>query len=100
MIVIQFRAWMTFFKLDGGQYFCTLDNNKAYLHLEVDESTAMLQALSTHKGTYKVNRLMFGIKVVPNKWQRFMDNVLNDLPGVTCFFDVIQIQGHSYMTLC
>jgi hypothetical protein len=49
-----------FAQMHGGVYFCTLDISKAYLHLQMDDEGALLQAISTHKGPYKVKRLMFG----------------------------------------
>lgn len=88
-----------FVKLNGGKYFCTLDIHQAYLHMTVNEESSIMQAISTHKGIYKVKRLMFGVKVAPNTWQRFMDQMLNDLDGVTCFFDDIIIQGSTYIDL-
>lgn len=80
-------------QMTGGKFFCTLDLSKAYLHLEMDEQSALLQSISTHKGIYRVNRLMFGIKIAPGKWQQLMDKVLQGLEGVQCFFDDIIIQG-------
>lgn len=62
-------------KMSGGKYFCTLDLIQAYLHMEADDEIAMLQAISTQTGVYKVKRLMLGLKVAPNKWQRYMDKV-------------------------
>ncbi|KAK9685176.1 hypothetical protein QE152_g38246 [Popillia japonica] len=53
--------------------------------MTVDEASAMMQAISTHKGVYKVKRLMFGIKTAPGAWQRYMDQILQDLEGVVCF---------------
>lgn len=88
-----------FAKMSDGKYFCTLDIHQAYLHMEVDEEAALLQTISTHKGLYKVKRLMFGVKVAPNSWQRFMDQILHDLPGVSCFFDDITVQGRTYNEL-
>ncbi|KAK9743586.1 Reverse transcriptase (RNA-dependent DNA polymerase) [Popillia japonica] len=81
--------------MNGGKYFCTLDIQNAYLHMKVDDATAVMQAISTHKGVYKVNRLMFGVKVAPSAWQRFMDQILQDLDGVVCFFDDMAIQGKT-----
>ncbi|XP_046968007.1 uncharacterized protein K02A2.6-like [Vanessa cardui] len=84
-----------FSEMNGGKIFCTLDISQAYLNMEMDEESALLQTLSTHKGIYKVNRLMFGVKVAPNLWQKFMDKILQGLEGVKCFFDDIIIQGSS-----
>ncbi|XP_028177592.1 uncharacterized protein K02A2.6-like [Ostrinia furnacalis] len=89
-----------FSEMNGGKIFCTLDITQAYLNMEMDEESALLQTLSTHKGTYKVNRLMFGVKVAPSLWQRFMDQLLQGLRGVKCFFDDIIIQGSSESQLC
>lgn len=82
-------------EMNGGKLFCTLDITQAYLNMVMDEESALLQTLSTHKGTFKVNRLMFGVKVAPNLWQKFMDQLLLGLEGVKCFFDDIIIQGSS-----
>jgi len=84
-----------FTKLNGGRYFSTLDIHKAYMHLEMDEESSLLQTLSTHKGAYKVKRLMFGIKTAPNIWQRFMDQTLESIEGTCCFFDDIIVQGST-----
>ena len=88
-----------FANMSGGKYFCTLDINQAYLHMPVDDSSSLLQTISTSKGSYRVKRLMFGVKVAPNAWQRFMDQTLHDITGVGCFFDDIMVQGSSPMEL-
>lgn len=88
-----------FAKLSGGKYFCTLDINQAYLHMMTSDETAEMQAISTSKGTYKVTRLMFGVKIAPNVWQRYMDQTLQGIDGTACFFDDIAIQGRTYIQL-
>lgn len=93
------RVEEIFSKLSGGKYFCTLDINQAYLHMTTDEASAEMQAVSTCKGTYKVNRLMFGVKIAPNIWQRYMDQTLQGVPGTACFFDDIALQGRTYTEL-
>lgn len=84
-----------FSKMSKGKYFTTLDICKAYLHLEMDESSSLIQTISTHKGSFKVKKLMFGVKNAPSIWQRFMDQILGDVEGVACFFDDIIIQGST-----
>ncbi|KAK9687972.1 hypothetical protein QE152_g35868 [Popillia japonica] len=42
-----------FNKMSGGQFFCNLDINNAYLHMKLDDESALMQTLSTHKGVYK-----------------------------------------------
>ncbi|GBP47942.1 Retrovirus-related Pol polyprotein from transposon 412 [Eumeta japonica] len=87
-----------FSKLSGGKYFCTLDINSAY-HMPTNEETAEMQTISTCKGSYKVKRLMFGVKVAPNIWQRYMDQTLQGMEGTACFFDDIALQGSTYIQL-
>ncbi|KAI5738960.1 hypothetical protein M8J77_013245 [Diaphorina citri] len=88
-------------QMNGGKFFCTLDLSKAYFHLGMDDESATLQAISTHKGIFRVNRLMFGVKIAPGKWQQLMDKVLQGIEGVQCFFDDIIIQGGTKEeTLC
>lgn len=88
------RVEELFSKLQG-KVFCIIDLYKAYLHVPVDEASSRILAISTHKGTYAVNRLYFGIKVGPAVWQRTMTNILGDIPGTACYFDDIAIAGNS-----
>lgn len=85
-----------FSSMAGGRFFCTLDIKSAYLHMVMDDESSKMQALSTHKGFYKVNRLMFGVKVAPSLWQKFMDNILQGVDGVQCFFDDLLVQGSTF----
>lgn len=67
--------------MNVGKFFCTLDIHKAYLYMGVDEDSLTLQIISTY----------VGIKTASNAWQRFMDQILNGLEGVVCFFDDIAV---------
>lgn len=81
----------------GSKFYCTFDIYKAYLHLPVDEETARLrvQAISTHRGTYRVNRLFMGGTVAPAIWQRFMDGVIAGLQGTFCYYDDVVVAGRT-----
>lgn len=80
----------------GSKFYCTFDVYKAYLHLRVDEDTARLQAISTPRGAYKVNRLFMGGTVAPAIWQRFMDGVIAGLHGTFCYYDdVVNLKSAS-----
>ena len=82
-------------KLNGGKYFCKLDIHRVYLHISVDDKSAELQTISTHLGNFKVKRLFFGIKTAPSIFQRYIDQLLGHLEGVSVFFDDIKIQGKN-----
>lgn len=81
--------------LRGSKVFCLLDIHKAYQHLTVDEESEKLQTISTHKGTYRMKRLAFGIKTAPNEFQKFLDTTLQGLEGVTAYFDDIAVHADS-----
>jgi hypothetical protein len=55
----------------------------------MDDDGILQQTIPTQKGPHKVKRLMFGFKVAPIVFQRCMDQTLQGLDGVTCFFDDI-----------
>ena len=82
-------------QLRGARVYCKLDLYKAYLHIEMDEESRKIQTISTHKGTYLVNRLSMGIKTAPSEFHRIMDNVLSGLKGVLSYFDDIIVFGES-----
>ena len=81
--------------LKNSRYFCTLDLYQAYLHFEVDEESAKIQAVSTHKGTFKVNRLNYGIKTAPSEFNRIMHQILHDIPNTVHYFDDIVVHGET-----
>jgi hypothetical protein len=57
----------------------------------------MIQSISTHKGVYKVNRLMFGVKIAANIFQRFMDQTLENLDGVACILMILWFKDAQWM---
>lgn len=54
-------------QLRESRYYCKIDLIKAYLHVEMDSESAKIQSISTHRGTYRMNRLAFGIKSAPGQ---------------------------------
>ena len=82
-------------KLRDASYFCRLDLFKAYLHVKVDDESAKIQTISTHRGTYLMNRLSFGIKTAPSEFNRIMEQVLQNLEGTMSYFDDIIVFGKT-----
>lgn len=80
-----------FSTMAGGQKFSKIDLSKAYLQMEVHPDDRHLLTLNTHKGLYQPTRLMFGIANAPAKFQKFMEGVLRDIPGVSVFIDDIRV---------
>ncbi|XP_018371852.1 PREDICTED: uncharacterized protein K02A2.6-like [Trachymyrmex cornetzi] len=77
----------------GGIKFTKIDLQQAYLQLGIQEADRDLLTLNTHKGLFRCTRLMFGVASAPAIWQRVMENLLQDIPGVSVFLDDIRVTG-------
>ncbi|KAM3961452.1 LOW QUALITY PROTEIN: uncharacterized protein ACR2FA_004568 [Aphomia sociella] len=83
----------------GGKYFSTLDLNRAYTQVMVDEDTAKLLTLNTCKGLYTVHRLAFGVKASPGIFQRLMTALLAGVKGVAVLIDDIIVSGRTMIEM-
>ena len=81
--------------LAGGKSFTKLDLTAAYQQMLLDDESAKLVTLNTHKGLYKCTRLPFGVASAPAVFQRVMDSILQGIPHVVCYIDDILITGTS-----
>ena len=82
--------------LRDSRYFCKLDLYKAYIHFLVDDASSKLQTISTHRGTYRMKRLSYGIKTAPAEFNRAMHRIMQGLSGVEMYFDDLLVHGKSY----
>lgn len=82
-----------FAELEGGRLFSKIDLANAYLQLELDDFSKALTTINTHKGLFRYNRMVFGLKPAPSIFQRTIDQVLQGIPGVKCYLDDILITG-------
>ena len=73
--------------------FSKLDLAHAYTQMELDDQSKQYLVLSTHKGLFQQNRLVFGITTAPAIWQNAIDQVLQGLPGVQVYLDDILVTG-------
>ncbi|XP_045483761.1 uncharacterized protein K02A2.6-like [Harmonia axyridis] len=80
-----------FSTMAGGDKFTKLDLQQAYLQLEVHPDDQKFLTLSTPKGLFQCTRLMYGVASAPAIWQRLIENLLKDIPGVSVFLDDIKI---------
>lgn len=71
--------------------FSKIDLRHAYLQLEVCEEQQALLTLPTHGGLFMPTRLMFGVASVPAIWQRDIEKILLDVPGVEILLDDLGI---------
>ncbi|XP_058985915.1 uncharacterized protein K02A2.6 [Musca domestica] len=84
-----------FATLSNCKWFSSLDLDRAYTQVKVDEESAKILTLNTHKGLFEVTRLPFGISTAPSIFQRMMENIVGDVPGVVVYLDDILIGGST-----
>ena len=77
--------------MNGGHKFSKLDLAEAYLQIPLDEKSAV----NTHQGLYKFRRLPFGLSSAPAIFQKFIEQLVGDIPGVACYLDDIVVTGRS-----
>lgn len=82
-------------RVDGGVLFAKMDMSQAYQQLTVDEETARVQAITTHKGTFAVNRLQFGVAAAPGIFQSLMERLVGGLEGILPYLDDIIVYART-----
>jgi len=84
-----------FASLAGATVFTVIDLSDAYMQLELDEESRKLVVISTHKGLFQFNRLVYGISSAPAIFQHVMNCILAGLDGVKCYLDDIIVYGKT-----
>lgn len=67
--------------------------------MRLDEKSAEVVVLNTHRGLYKCKRLWFGLAPAVAIWQRFIESILAGLKGVSVFIDDIKMGASSASAL-
>jgi hypothetical protein len=81
--------------LSGGTSFSKLDLSQAYQQIALDQETQKLVVINTHKGLFRYTRLPFGVSSAPGIFQRIMESLLQDIPGIAVFLDDILLSGKT-----
>ncbi|CAL9706462.1 unnamed protein product [Knipowitschia caucasica] len=84
-----------FAELSGATYYSQIDLSSAYHQLPLHPESRKLTAFITHDGLFQFTRVPFGLASAPSAFQKMMETILKDLPGVQNYLDDIIIYGAS-----
>ena len=79
----------------GNRVFTQLDLSDAYLQLDLGDASRPLTTITTHRGLFQYNRLVFGLETAPAIFQRAMDRALVGLEGTLVYLDDILVMGRD-----
>ena len=82
-------------KLNGAKVFSTLDMSQAFHQLRLHEESQNLTAFVTHEGVYRYKRCPYGLKSLPQCFQRMMETILSGLKGVQVYMDDVIVCGRT-----
>lgn len=81
--------------LSNAKYFSHIDLSDAFLQIPVDENSKHLLTINTHIGLFQYNRMPFGVKTAPGKFQEDMDQITIGIEGTTAYLDDIFVSGST-----
>lgn len=84
-----------FATLGGGEQYTKLDLSNAFQQCLLEEDSQPLSAITTHVGTFVYSRVPFGIKCIPENFQKIMEETLSGLPSTAVFADDICVTGST-----
>ena len=78
--------------LAKGKTF-TIDLKQAYLQMRLSAHSQKYLVINTHRGLFRYTRLPYGVNAAPGIFQRTMEQMLRDIPGVVVYIDDILVTG-------
>lgn len=82
-------------KLSGMKVFSKLDASSGFWSIPLHPDSSSLTTFLTPFGRYRFRRMPFGVTVGPEVYQKHMDNLLLDVPGVVNYIDDTLVFGRN-----
>ena len=82
-------------KLNGANYFTSLDCSAGYWQVKLSEDSSMLTTFNTPFGRYRFLRMPFGISSAQEVFQKKLNQILEGIPGVVNYIDDILIYAST-----
>ena len=81
--------------MPNAKVFSKLDATSGFWQLALDEASSKLTTFNTPFGRYRFLRAPFGIKSIPEMYQRCMSEIVEDIEGVEVIVDDILVWGST-----
>ena len=82
-------------EMPNAKIFSTLDVTSGFWTLKLDEESSKLTTFQTPFGRYRFLRAPFGIKSIPEMYQRVMTDMIQDIEGTQVIVDDILVWGQD-----
>ena len=82
-------------KLRGAKFFSKIDLKKAFFNVAIHPDSIPKTTVVTPWGTFVFKRLAMGLAGAPASFQRLMDTILQDIPGLYCYLDDIMVYSET-----
>ncbi|KXJ76650.1 hypothetical protein RP20_CCG009280 [Aedes albopictus] len=80
-------------RFTSAKYFSRLDIKEAFHQVELKEESRYITTFITHMGLFRYKRLMYGIVIAPELFQRLMEQILSRCENTVSFIDDILVFG-------
>ena len=81
--------------LNQSKVFTKLDIKWAYHQIELEPNSREITTFMTHQGMYRYKRLNFGISCAPEMYNKIIQQIFQDLPGVRSIYDDVIVYGST-----